>query len=102
MIKTEKDWWDNVYLYWNDFQIIFSKYLPTEEHEDIDGMIIVSPLWLHIEGLKEKKDKTLGRYFQAAWAASPDCPSIHDNRSWSKLCDLCSEDYVLYENEDTK
>ena len=37
--------------------------------------------------------------FNMAWGNAPDSPHIHYIPSWHILCDLCSESYVLFDEE---
>ena len=99
VINSETDWWNGVEKYWPQLLAIMAKYLPLDGHEDLDKKVLVEPLYVAVERLKHYKDKELVRYFNAAWRAAPDHPSIHQNYGWGVLCDLCSEDHVLYENE---
>jgi len=52
-----------------------------------------------ITNLKNNKDKKLWEYFEKAWESAPDSISIHYNIGWYDLCDLCSENWVFYEEE---
>ena len=95
--KNDAEWWTNVVTYWKDLFSILSTFLPTHEHEGIDGEILIDSLGVHLTALKEERDPELARYFNAAWAAAPDNRSIHSIPSWNVLCDLCSEVDVLYD-----
>lgn len=95
--KNDVEWWTNVKTYWKDLFAILDMFLPTEEHEDRDGNILVDSLGVYITKLKEEQDPELARYFSAAWAAAPDNRSIHSIPSWHVLCDLCSESDVLHD-----
>jgi hypothetical protein len=98
MIYNANDWWDTVDKYWFQLREILGMYLPMDKNEDVYGEILQKSLFYHVENLKESKDAELARYFHAAWGAAPDSPRIHRVPGWGKLCDLCSEDYVLYED----
>ena len=98
MINNKSDWWDTVNKYWFQLREILGMYLPMDANKDLRGTILQKSLFYHVENLKECKDIELARYFHAAWGAAPDSPSIHFVPGWGKLCDLCSEDYVLYED----
>ena len=44
-----------------------------------------------------ERSSSIAPIFHQAWADAPDRPWIHSIPGWHALCDLCSEDYVLYE-----
>jgi hypothetical protein len=48
------------------------------------------------------KDPKIARLFNAAWWNAPDSPHIHEIPSWQMLCDLCSESYLLMEDEENE
>jgi hypothetical protein len=98
-IESRRSWWLAVEERWEDLLDIMRRFLPTEGYEDRDGKILEKPLWMKLVSLKENLDPELARYFHAAWAAAPDDRSIHSLPSWGVLCDLCSEDYVLHDEE---
>ena len=45
-----------------------------------------------------EQSNSIAPIFHQAWADAPDMPWIHAIPGWHVLCDLCSEDYVLYED----
>lgn len=45
--------------------------------------------------LIEKRDKDARWVFESVWSDAPDAPYIHGWTGWGRLCDLCSECYVL-------
>ena len=47
-----------------------------------------------------ERSNSIASIFHQAWADAPDKPWIHSIPGWHVLCDLCSEDYVLYEDEE--
>ena len=44
-----------------------------------------------------EQSNSIASILHQAWSDAPDKPSIHSIPGWHVLCDLCSEDYVLYE-----
>lgn len=84
--RTAEEYWNNVYDYWDDLSSILSRFVEPEELTDV-------------EQLKSNKDESLVRLFHKAWANAPDHRSIHSIPAWHVLCDLCSEEHVLYEDK---
>ena len=44
-----------------------------------------------------EQSNSIALILHQAWSDAPDRPWIHSIPGWHVLCDLCSEDYVLYE-----
>lgn len=104
---TRDEWWRFVEENWDNLQAILYRYLPMNGHEILsrqDGGLVdevthlrpVTDVVLHtmaveVARLKRTHNPHLLNYFQAAWGAAPDSPSIHENQGWGILCDLCSE-----------
>jgi hypothetical protein len=97
-IRTKQDWWDCVNENWADLLQILYRFLPLHDNLDRDGQILAHPVAVKVVKLKENQDDELARYFHAAWAAAPDSPGIHRIPCWGVLCDLCSEEYVIWED----
>jgi hypothetical protein len=85
--KTNEEYWNVVDKYWEDIYNILFTFLPKDQLKDADTF-------------RTLKDPEIARLFNAAWANAPDSPHIHSIPSWHILCDLCSEDFLLYETED--
>jgi len=51
-----------------------------------------------LEHLKHNRSEKLVRYFHSAWGLASDVYA-YSVPGWGVLCDLCSEEYVLYEVE---
>lgn len=98
-IRTKEEYWQVVYDWWDDLLSIMRRFIPMEGYEDKDGTILEVPLWQYIVKLKDKRDLNLDGYFQSTWLSAPDSGWIHGIKGWDILCDLCSESYVLYEDE---
>lgn len=96
-LETKEDWWTTVEDHWDDLQNILKQFLPTEEYQDVEGNITSKPMFEIISNLKKKQDADIARYLVAAWAAAPDTYQIHKIPGWSVLCDLCSEEWCLYD-----
>ena len=54
----------------------------------------------YIEELRERKDPKLDEVFQSTWFGMPETGFIRQTPGFHIFCDLCSESYVLYEEED--
>ena len=100
---TKEEWWQMCEYYWDDFLAIMSRYLPMDSHGELDkygrGMS-ETPLLEQILKAKQDRDPVMWKAFQATWDAAPDCLSIYNNPAWGHLCDLCSEQHCLNEEEE--
>jgi hypothetical protein len=84
---TSKDeYWKIVDTYWDNLYNILVRFLPKEKLIEADNLRLI-------------KSPELASLFNTAWANAPDHISIHSIPSWHVLCDLCSESYVLHEDE---
>ena len=97
--ETKEEWWRMVDENWTDLFNIMWRFLPMDSYEDLEGNLTDKSLSEEIIKLKESQNSKLASYFQATWSAAPDNPSIFEIPKWLLLCDLCSENYVLYEDE---
>lgn len=95
--RDKGEWWAVVDNWWVELLEIAEKYV---------DMTIVCPrfnnqtMYLVVKELKKNRDPELAGFFHAVWNTAPDHGSIHANPGWVQLCDLCSEDVVLYEDKD--
>lgn len=109
--KNKDDWWSLVDAHWVNLFGLISRFLPVGKHVIInpnpedrqvfvgDPNMILSerPLAAVITEAKENRDVILVRYLSATWEAAPDVPGLHGFAGWAVLCDLLSEEHVLYE-----
>jgi hypothetical protein len=95
--NNPQEYWLIVETYWNDIKHILNLYLPTFQAQWIDKTPLSVSLGEYIEELKNEHNPRLVRALNAAWFAAPDDIGIWSHKSWNVLCDLCSEEYVLYE-----
>lgn len=95
-----KQYWNIVDTYWDDIYHILSLYLPTHMNQWIDGEPLQKSLGEYILELKETRNPRIVRAFNAAWFNAPDDYGIWNNASWGKFCDLCSEEWCLYEERE--
>jgi hypothetical protein len=98
--KTKEEYWDLIDLHWMNLQEIFWLYLPMSEAVDYRKQPIDRRMCIEVNRLRDERSDILPRYFHAAWAAAPDSFHIHSIPSWGVLCDLCSEEYVLHEQDE--
>ena len=97
--KSSDEWWKLVDDNWSDLIGLMNMYLGMTDQEDINGKL--TPLKQRsqeIAEMKQNRDPTLARYLFGVWHNAPDNSSIHELKGWSLLCDLLSEEYVLYDN----
>ncbi len=99
-IDSYEDWWSAVDKNWKQLRLILVRFIPMNGNEGFAGQILPHPLWIEVENLKEAGNEDLARYFHAAYAAAPDSPEIHRIPGWGLLCDLCSEEGVLFDGEE--
>lgn len=86
--RTKEEYWNNVDAYWADLYNILARFIEPEK------LKVLNP-----DHLRLMKDPKLASVFNDAWFNAPDRPSIHSIPAWHVLCDLCSESYVLSEEE---
>lgn len=94
MISNADDWWSTVDRHWDDLKVLMEQFLPMNAKRDGKCAREI------VEELKTKRDAALAEFFEETWAAAPDSPHIHELDGWDTLCELCSESYVLHEEED--
>lgn len=106
IIKTPKDWWDNVEVHWEHLMDVFSRCGAPMRYDEQghwwsngigeEPTRHDKPLPQFLMDLRNNKDhEELHRYFNLCWLAAPDKPYIHEWRGWGVLCDLCSEIWVF-------
>lgn len=100
-MNDAKDWWTAVETNWDDLSGILHRFVPTYECANHKKEFTVETMWQHILQAKKTHDgETLARYFNMAWWNAPDDYTIHLIPGWGVLCDLCSEEHVLYQEDD--
>lgn len=97
--KTKKEWWDNVYEYWDDIVLVMGKYVRLNEYASLDGELDTRTLLENAILAKKAKNSNLHLLFQRAWWQAPDHPKIFNDVGWGILCDLCSEGYLLSDDD---
>lgn len=113
IILTQKDWWETVEKEWEHILNIFGRVgAPMGRNaadqwwsDGIGEAAVWHPKCLvqTLEDAKKDRDhKTLDTLFNLAWLAAPDQQYIHSWPGWSSLCDLCSERWVFYPEEQTE
>lgn len=103
-IDTAKDWWDAVYDNWDDLLTIIGDQMmldspaydtPGKSESSKTGRNVLN----EVIYLKDNKDNKLARYFSAGWCLASEAYAWSVD-GWGLLCDLCSEEYVLYGEQD--
>jgi len=119
-IETLNDWWRLVEENKGELRSIVSGHCVTfKDAKRIERNM--EPNWivpggrfygLNISGIYEKlqeealeqfeeyirsRNRKIHSMFSQAWWRAPDRPEIHDIPGWDVLCDLCSEDWVFWE-----
>ena len=102
-IDTAQDWWNAVDDNWDDLLSIIGDQMiidapaheiPGNAEAELTGRTILQEV-IH---LKKTRGTKLARYFAASWCLSSDSYAW-SVPGWGVLCDLCSEEWVLYEEE---
>ena len=67
-----------------------------------------TPIWQdknnfksHINALKENRDADLARILSATWFGMPESGVVRKLPGFHSFCDLCSEEYLVYERDDS-
>lgn len=85
--KTTEEYWKIVEEYWDNISSILHNFLPPTD-------VALA------ESYRKEQNKEIVSLFNNAWHNAPDSPTIHSIPSWFIFCDLCSESYVLYDDEE--
>ena len=99
---TKADYWQLVDEWWPELMEIMECYANLSNHVEIDGKLEAKTLRVYIEELKRDRNPEIARQFNRVWMAAPDNGSIHAHTGWNTFCDLCSEDWCLYEDGPTE
>lgn len=111
MINDQESWWAALNANFENIVAILHRFLPMEDPAhtgpgDAETPLRTDSLGSTISGTRDfneaARDKDALRtlaYLKGAWRCAPDKPWIHSLPSWGVLCDLCSEDWVFYEEE---
>lgn len=101
-IRSEKDWWDAVNSKWDYLLNIIGDQMdlgspayevPGKCESLMTGRTILQELIF----LKQTENTKIARYFNGAWGLASE-KYAWSVPGWGLLCDLCSEEYVLYEH----
>ena len=118
--KTKDEWWKSVYDNWIDIEEIILNFYPNQSNFPKEGWEVTNtpqavcnqiiqelrdkyPIWkskdffkAYINHLKETKDIKLDPILQSSWFGMPESPSVRKLSGFFEFCDLCSENYLLY------
>jgi hypothetical protein len=99
-INTPDDWWALVDHHWVALVAILLMFETPDEKKSLEELAD-KPLAARATAYKrERNGNKLARLFNTAFHNAPDHASIHKIESWGVLCDLCSEEGVLYEHSE--
>ena len=96
--SSKEEYWQTVNEYWSELLNIILMFNP-EFIEKMNHIDFGKKTAVVVTQLKQNKDIELVNWFNAAWASAPDDGRIHLIPAWNQLCDLCSESYLLYEEQ---
>lgn len=85
--KNKEEYWQNVNDYWENLR-------------DILGMFLSKEQVLLADEMRQQQNPDIVRILNEAWWLAPDSRGLHSIPSWHVLCDLCSEEHVLYNGEE--
>lgn len=83
--ENKEQYWQLVDQHWADLINIVCVYNPDKAEDAAHYRL--------------NQDPEIDKIFQDSWWNAPDSPSIHHIPSWNILCNLCSEAYVLFDEE---
>lgn len=101
--KNRDEWWLQVHNHWDALLNIIADQMdlnheafetPGNPESPMTGRKILQELIY----LKEFRDSKLARYFNAAFHLASEAYA-YSVPGWNQLCDLCSEEYVLHEDQ---
>jgi hypothetical protein len=107
VINNKEDWWNCVDRYWDALVEITAHHMdmlhpayetPGDDKTCPTGRSICDEM----EHLRETRNPRLASYFEASWGLASDSYAREGRYGWGALCDLCSEKYVLHEEEEPK
>lgn len=101
--RNKEEWWKNVETWWPELLTLIHTY--GRKLGDVEFLVEIAslePFAVTLERLKRNKDKELASILERTWNDAPDHGSIHANKGWDVLCDLCSESSVLTEEQATQ
>lgn len=86
-MRTAQEWWKEVDSRWEDLMEIIYAYAPCQIERAIS--------------CKRQKSPQLARVLNMIWHRAPDNRSVlYSFAGWGVLCDLCSEEWVLYDDDE--
>jgi hypothetical protein len=95
---TKEEYWQVVDDYWSNLLNIILMFGP-ETIVDVDSDSVIEKLAVVVNRYKENRDIRLVDIFNKTWASAPDDGRIHLIPAWPILCDLCSESYLVLDEE---
>ena len=104
-LNNANDWWSLLEKQWdNILDLAYSVFemdsLAYETPGNPDADLTGRKVGQEIEHLKKTRDREkLPRYLYAIWHLTSDNIARSNPPGWSTLCDLCSEEWCLYEGE---
>ena len=95
-IKTQEDWWHHYNRNLDHLIDIVGDYVGREYTEGLTFEEVAQQMedW----GKEEKYSEKLFSYLNSSWFHAPE-KGCREIPGWFVLCDLCSENWVFYEEE---
>lgn len=106
--ETSEEWWALVDYWWDELlgiiahhiQITSPAYDPPGQSLEQGGVLTGRTVLEELGHLRSTRDrKRLPRYFHASWALASEAYAW-SVPGWSVLCDLCSEEWCLFTDEE--
>lgn len=83
-IESPDDWWFLLKKYKKEIQELVDRFYPKDCEIDIF--------------IESEDNETMLEILNETWTRAPDLLEVSTIPGWDELCDLCSEDWVFYEN----
>jgi hypothetical protein len=100
--SSKEGWWSELEKNWDDILFIMVERIPLHDRVKIDKETDEITISNHrmideVNMLKRNRNPHLCRYLFATWESLPDQECIHGYRGFGVLCDLLSEEGILYD-----
>ena len=103
--KTKQEWWEQVDQSWADIMNLADQFTSLSQIVESEVKFINSVYKgtrrEYMKKLKNNADPKLVNILNEIWGSAPDTPTLHKLKGWGSLCDLCSEEYVLHEEDNS-
>jgi hypothetical protein len=104
VINSKEDWWNALDKSWDQLMWMADDLLELSDpaHDtpgDSSSALTGRTVFQEMVHLKNTQDYKIVRYLNAIWGQASDEYARANKPGWGTLCNLCSEDGVLYDEE---